>query len=354
MKQCNIKEKKYTSPNFLSYTILTPITSDSSCQSIILSDENQILSYISKPYHSISTFLKDTQWKNVIIQELIHGIPIQLFYDKRIHSWEIATKNAIGGKYLPNKHTKITIYDMFLDALAMPCSCRLNDIPLLQGLSTNYSYIFVLQHPAHLSNLLYPSLYLVSVYSYLQPISPTEYESWDIWKNNTILFPTLIFSDCFVELENKFTYYMKTEFHRGIILSDNTGKKLIMENKTYEKRKKIPDSKIQYQYLCLYRIGKIKDFLNVFPQYKSIFFYWKKKYLDFIKKIHSCYYEVYIKKTVELNQINDTYYIHIWKLHHQIYIPNKKTNKKTKITIRDVKHYMDSYDPHLQLYYMNL
>jgi hypothetical protein len=343
-----MKEKKYTSPNGVSYTILTSMTSCSPYQSIILSEENHILSFLSKPYHCISTFLKETQWKHILIQEFIEGIPIQLFYDKRIQSWEIATKNAIGGQYTPNKKTKTTVYKMFIDALGVDSLCH---TPLLSELSTQHSYVFVLQHPAY-QEVEYPALYLVSVYSLLQYIPSTEYELWDVWKNNKVLFPKTVSVNCYVELAKKYSYYMIHDFKKGFVLTENSGKKIVIQDKEYQERKKNTDSKIQYQYLCLYRIGKIKEFIQLFPEYKSVFYYWKMRYLDFVKKIHFCYYNVFVKKMVSLDKIRDKYYIHIWKLHHQIYIPNIKTAKK--ITIREVKKYIDSYEPHLQLYYMNL
>ena len=135
----------------------------------------------------------------------------------------------------------------------------------------------------------------------------------------------------------------------------DVGQELLFE--AYEELKKIRGNhpNLQYQYLSLYRIGKIKEYLDYFPMYKMLFFHFKNEYMRFIKNIHHCYCAYYVRKEVDLTttEISKKYYIHIWRLHHQIYIPSLKTAEKKKITIGVVKRYFDELEPRLQLYYLN-
>ena len=97
---------------------------------------------------------------------------IQLFYDKRINSWEIASKSAVGGNYyLSNNKKKAskTLRNMFIESLTcenMSPTHDLDTIKLLAEFPKNYSYTFVMLHPENV--IIYPvttpMLYLVSVY----------------------------------------------------------------------------------------------------------------------------------------------------------------------------------------------
>jgi hypothetical protein len=77
----------------------------------------------------------------IIVNEIIEGTMITLFYDKRIESWEIATKSAIGGNYwfyrtqykqMKTLAQQPTFRKMFLEALNACDDQDIND--LLQDL----------------------------------------------------------------------------------------------------------------------------------------------------------------------------------------------------------------------------
>jgi len=349
-------------------------------RSLILSDDEenpQLLSFSPPKSVEKTMFLETHDWSTIHINETIEGTMIQLFYDERIHSWEIATKNAVGGSYwffknqydetVKKKHT--TFYDMFLDALGSERDRELNDLQILKQLPKEYCYTFVLQHPENhiVYTVEFAKIYLVAVNkiaaeSNVEFILPEEYQGWKCFMGNSgiIHFPRTLDADSYADFEEKYQriFLENSAQYMGFMLnSKTTGERVSIKNEAYEELKKIRGNhpNLQYQYLSLYRIGKIKEYLDYFPMYKMLFFHFKNEYMRFIKNIHHCYCAYYVRKEVDLTttEISKKYYIHIWRLHHQIYIPSLKTAEKKKITIGVVKRYFDDLEPRLQLYYLN-
>jgi len=330
---------------------------------------------------------------------------IHLFYDKKISSWEIATKRAIGGNYyyyhIPDKISP-TYREMVIDAFQNLPGTPLEHIPFLEYLPKEYCYNFILQHPSNhiVIPIQYPKMYLVSVYKITPEkntatmISPFEYSKWDLFmdlKDSVIYFPKiyeLTSLPCFSPLSSPYSFssisepvtdiyseiiYNHASIHTSIttmgilFLNIQTGERSSILNPNYIEmtllRGNYPN--IQYQYLCLNRIGKVMEFLTFFPQYRSLFYQFKKELDEFIYNIHQSYLSYYVQK--KENFISKKYFSIIYKLHHEIYIPSitsteietwndtKENNKKlNRIIIQKsvVKNYIKSLDPGMILHYM--
>jgi hypothetical protein len=116
---------------------------------------------------------------NYTVTELIEGTMINLFYDYRYQTWEIATRTSVGGNYwftrteykdLPSQSTanksslntsQKTFREMFFDAIGT------NDInEFFKIYNKDYCYNFILQHPENhiVLPITYPLLYLISIY----------------------------------------------------------------------------------------------------------------------------------------------------------------------------------------------
>jgi len=89
--------------------------------------------------------------------EVIEGTMINLFYDKSIGSWEIATKSAVGGHYWYYRtqydgslefDKQMTFREMFMEALGGQERELANSI-VVSKLSVDLTYSFVMQHPAN-------------------------------------------------------------------------------------------------------------------------------------------------------------------------------------------------------------
>jgi hypothetical protein len=106
--------------------------------------ENKVLSFSpprSVPYEKFKTTPMNNR-DNIIMSEIVEGVMINLFYDHRISSWEIATKSAIGGDYNYSDEKRNSFREMFFECL----HCEKSD-GFLDVLPKNYSYSFVIQHP---------------------------------------------------------------------------------------------------------------------------------------------------------------------------------------------------------------
>jgi hypothetical protein len=297
------------------------------------------------------------------MNEAIEGVSINLFYDHSINQWNISTKNSIGGKYwfYGKKNDRLvkqqTFLEMFMDAMREPLKTEINDLVILEYFPRQYCFNFILQHSAN--SIILPvnskKLYLIGVYSIdnnvVEYIPPIEYQSWSIFRdlNGIIQFPTQY-------TVNKYDDLLTTDITKGYMITNmETGERTKMLNKRYEDLKQLLQIKpnVQYQYLCLQRIGRehVEDYLTIFPKLKKEFYLLRTLYEEFIKKVHSCYLSKYVYNDNAV--VLDKYKSHIYKIHHTIYLP--KLNKYTiaKIRYNDVVEYFNTMEPRELLYILN-
>ena len=71
---------------------------------------NNILSFSPEKSRSNSYFLSFVKKANVFAEEFVEGTMINLFYDKEISKWEIATKTSVGANIRFSKIKKILIH----------------------------------------------------------------------------------------------------------------------------------------------------------------------------------------------------------------------------------------------------
>jgi hypothetical protein len=306
----------------------------------------------------------------IIVNEIIEGTMITLFYDKRIESWEIATKSAIGGNYwfyrtqykqMKTVAEQPTFRKMFLEALGGDEQNQdIND--LLQDLSKEFCYNFVLQHPANhiVLRIISPLLYLVSVYHLHENVA-TEipinvYEKWECFSGEQIQFPRRFEEESdYDQLEAKYCSVNSPYNKVGLMFTNiKTGMRSALENPTYKEVKELRGNNpnLQYQYLCLLRMGKVMDFLLYFPQYKPIFYRFYKEYQEFITNVHQSYISYYIRKSGQT--ISKKYFPLIYKLHHEVYLPSLAEGKEKIIMRRgEIGKQLGQLLPSELIYYLN-
>lgn len=312
------------------------------------------------------------QDESIIVTELIEGVMINLFYDKSINRWEIATKNSIGCNYWfygksnnqknNQKNENKTFYNMFLDALRANDGQELNDLPILEYFSKSMSYTFILQHPNNKIALPveYPNLFLVAVY-YIYPceaiyVSPNIYKNFSFIKdiegiiNHPTQYDITKYNiDSPKKLKNIFL--IERQMVKGVVVTNtNTGEHTTIKNTEYDflKNSKTIAPNLQYHYFCLRRIGQIEDYLKFFPSMKKIFNTIQNEYLNYVLTIHSAYRLFYVDKKYD---ISDKYMIHIYKIHRNIYLTGLHESRKSQIeskqivTYQKVLEYFDKMEP---------
>ena len=373
-KNPNIVEKKYTTP-LSTYSILnyipTELGEDSieclNYHSVIIDNESRNILSVAPPKPiDITNSDIDFGEKKLQVSEYIEGTYIHLFYDTNIASWEIATKKAVGGNYsyyhIPEDES-LTYREMFIEACGLSYDSDLQDIPFLAKLDTRQCYGFVLQHPTNhiVMNISTPKLYLVSIYKIDRSTSEITYISQTqalnpFYNKNNFFFPKTYDLQKYPVEE-----YMRvhSSIHTplivpGIMITDlSTGQPFAVINPNYSELAELRGNhpNIQYQYLCLRRIGKVAAFLQYFPQYNSEFTKYKTQYDTFIINVHQSYLSYYVRK--EGVVISPKYFPTIYEIHHSIFIPSMTKKEKVIIRRKVVKEYIDGLDPAKILFLLN-
>lgn len=308
---------------------------------------------------------------HILINEMIEGVMMNLFYDSRVKSWQVSTKNAIGGNYgykpkgIPLDTS--SYIDMFFDALRCtsnikPNCERLNRNSVIELFPKQYSYTFVLQHPEN--RIVLPieeaKLYLVAVYEISEnraiEIPTPVYEEWQFLLNiqGIIHFPRRFNETDYDELIQKYSLNHSDYFNPGIMLKNmKTGERTKMMNKSYMHRLKYKqvNPSFHYHYLCFQRIGKTDDFLAHYPMYKNHFKHFKYEYLEFLNSVHKAYIQKYVEKSP--SPISPKYLVHIDRIHKEVYIPSIASKQPKKIDKECVRHYFEKMEPGSLLFYLN-
>ena len=271
----NVKHKIYHTP-FASYKILNKTTQSdddslNSYRSVILDPVTDRIMCFSPPKSvTLETFAsKFPNLSGVTATKIIEGTMMNLFYDPRIESWELASKSAVGCNYwyfrtqysVNSGIPQLTFRDMFVDALRAPCGAMLNDVPLIQTLDKTCVYSFVVQHPYNhiVLPIEFPAIYLVAVYrieseTRIRNIPLESIENW--FANSSVLFPEACYVDSYEHIH--LTDYTNV----GIMLYHaESGTRTSFVNPQYTSMKEFRGNNpnLQYQYLCVSRAGKVKE-----------------------------------------------------------------------------------------------
>jgi len=338
-------------------------------RSIVLSHpEKNLLSFSPPQSIPVDDFIKKNPeiTDDIYINECIEGTMIHLFYDPRIESWEIATKSAVGANYwyyrtqykgVNEDAPQRTFRQMVADAFRNEGD--LNNTPFLKYLPKEYSYTFVLKHPANhiVQTVEYPVIYLVAVYHICDNraiyIPAVIYEEWDCFLNirGIIEFPPH-FEDS-VDYEFYRTTYPESRFMGYMMTNVRTGDRCHIENPEYARLRELRGNhaNLQYQYLELRKTGLLSEFLREFPLYRDLFFAFYTQYRDFLVTLHQCYVAYYIKK--DGKRCPKQYFPLIYKLHHQVFLVAKASGEKRIMRKNEVNAFLDTVSSGYLMHYMN-
>ena len=340
-------------------------------RSVILSyPERNVICYSPPKTQDVSEFIKkyplSLKTPYVYINEIIEGVMINLFYDTRVSCWDISTKSGVSGKYSYNKdkninNNKETFLKLFLDALRTTENESLNDIELVKYLPKDMCYSFVLQHPRNkiCLDIKEPRVYLVAVYSiknpinkipYISLINPQSYKNWHIFKSslNAVWFPTEIDKNKNInDIMSEERTMLGNINKRGVMITDlKTGEMYEIKNTGYLNtfKRRNPHTDLLYKFLCILRLDKLKDYLKYYPLEKKIMNRQAAHFNEFISNVYNSYVMKYILKQDVI--ISEAYNNHIYKLHHDVYLPSRRRNRERQnITIGAVREYFIKYEP---------
>jgi hypothetical protein len=334
------------------------------CRSVIINSAGTVVGFAPPKSVPCDEFInKYGNCDDIIAEEFVEGTMINVFWDQTLGlngGWEISTRNTVGATscfYKSDSSRSKTFRDMFLEAASV------NNISF-SLLNPNYSYSFVLQHPDNRIVVPFksPKLYLVAVYFIDNSVKdrvvvyPQDMEiiKNSNWYGSTICFPENYTFTQYSELIEKYGS-MNTAYNiLGVVLYNRTtGERAKVRNPVYEQVRNLRGNqpKLQYQYLCLRKEGKVSDFLRFYPENKKSFSGFRDQVHLFTNTLFSNYVSCYIKKERPLMEFTEQYRTHMFTL-HQLYM-NELREKKHYVTNHVVQTYVNNLHPSLLMYCLN-
>jgi hypothetical protein len=315
------------------------------CRSVITDTNNNIIAFSPPKSLVFDDFIsKYPDTSQIVATEFVEGTMINAFWDKSNNQWEISSRSNIGAN---NGFTK-TFREMFYDA-ANECRLELGLLP------KEFSYSFVLQHPDNRIVLLIgkPQLYLIAVYSYegsvVRSHDPAYFSEFTL---TTVRRPAVYDLTTYVDFAEK---TMTLDYsYLGVVLSNQvTGERTKIRNPNYERVRHLKGNhpKLQYQYLCLRKAGKIGQHLKYYPENNAQFAGFRDKIHEFTSKLRDNYISCYIRKMKPLMEYSEEYRTHMYSL-HQIYKNKLKPNDKY-LVFEDVVNYVNDLHPSLLMHSLN-
>ena len=319
---------------------------------------------------------KYTNTEQCWMEDFIDGTMINVFFDNINNVWEIATKSTIGGDIYffndiqnlslfndtnnYNNYNNITFRTMFFE------SCNASNFDL-NCLDKKYTYTFVMQHPFNriVTPVQTPTLYLIKIFD----IDNTNFPNVTIIEKNIAEFinvPPYIFTNTNIKFVNKYpisntldelyNFYNNDllPYHCvGFFIYNIDGTRTKIRNKNYEKVRKLRGNqpKLQYNYLCLKKENKIKEFLHYYPEHIILFNKFKLLMFEYTSSLFFNYISCFIKKEKHLKEYEFQYKNHMYHI-HQKYITELKPNNKT-IDKKFVIDYVNNLHPAQQMFIIN-
>jgi len=334
-------------------------------RSVIVNKEDRVVSFSPPKSILAETFISanpviDNQ--KIVVEDFIEGTMINVFFDPSIGltgTWQIATKNVVGAETVFYKGGQ-TFAAMFLEA------AHYSNL-FIELLDRRLCYSFVLQHPGNRIVVPFnnPALYLVQVYEIRQkddagsikvfPLDMYFISQLEAWSATRVLFPKRYdsYSD-YASIIHTFAS-MNTPYQiLGVVIKNlENGERCKIRNPNYEQVRLLRGNqpKLQYLYLSLRKEGKIKDYLQYYPEHKPEFSGFRDHLHLYTTTLHENYIDCFVKKEKHVLDYPEEYRKHMNTLHRHWL--NELREKKQAITKREVIDYINSLHPSQIMYVLN-
>jgi len=327
-------------------------------RSVIINSINKVVCFSPPKSFSLSSFQQlYPSMEKLVVQEFVEGTMMNVFWDSSIGlsgGWEISTRNVVGAETtFYKKPNSKTFQQMFLEA----CKELQFDI---NTLNKELCYSFVLQHPDN--RIVVPlnkmNIYLIEAYKIVyRPgtimICPQPIQSIASSLNG-ISVPQQYSSSSYEELIKQYGSG-NTPYHTlGVVIKNcETGERCKIRNPIYEEVRYLKGNqpKLQYQYLCLRKEGKVKDFLQYYPETKYELSVFRDQLHLFTHTLFQNYIQCYIRKEKPLINYPPQFKTHMFQL-HQLYM-NELREKKLYVTNGVVVKYINSMHPSQLMFVLN-
>lgn len=296
---------------------------------------------------------------DIIVEEMVEGTMINVFWDNVNNDWKINTRKRIGANnfFYTNKQKSLTFKQMFEDIISE------YDNFSLDNLNKSYCYSFIIQHPDN--RIVIPvsskKLYLIAVYhiediegeTIINTINLNDFKNTPHMINTNISYPFVYPSgwNSYDELKVNFGTSVTPSTILGVVIRNKTNnQRCKIRNPQYETIRALKgnQSNIIYNYLRLRKENQVKEYLEHYSDHAEEFSNFRDKIHKFTGLLYSKYIDCYIKKQKPLKEYDEYFRTHMYKL-HKIYTTvlkpdNKYMNKKGVI------EYVNNLDSKLLMY----
>jgi len=308
--------------------------------------------YVYSPPKSLPFSSIKDDYADYILEELVEGTMVNLFWNDYADEWELATKNCLGGKYAFYQGKK-TFRTMFLEAMN-------EQLIEFDHFDKTLCYSFVLQHPDNriVVSFKAPRLILTALYK-IEGVKVTILDKRQCKLANILLPKTL--EQCtdykgtsWQDLDN---YFNRMDLDYSItgtnIYNPKTGMRSKLRNPAYEyvRRLKGNSPKIQYQYYSLRQAGKVGAFLQYYKEHIPTFTRLRNDLHKWTMEVWNNYKRCYVQKEKPLLEFPKKFRSHMFNL-HQIYL-NDLRELGHYVSRQIVIKYVNSLEPAKLMYSMN-
>ena len=352
--------------------------------------------------------------QDLIVEELVEGTQIQLFYNKKIEKlqnqklekliksnqeknegWMIATRskihatsvfyknhlnvtNEVDENEIQNNNEKQEKSEksdkQFTDFANMFIECGIESDLDLSLLNKEICYNFIIQHEKNIiiNKITKPRLYLLQGYKFMnnKPLYiPASELIQDFQSNNMKVYTPCQFdvNSCFDFEDIKTSLQFKNFIPKqrpynsngvehvcpGFILKSPNGRHCKIENPYYNYLRELRGNqpKLEYTYYELRQQNRIKEFLAHFPEFSKDFLLYKEKIEAFTRNLFDLYVNTKMLRKDVISNIDYHLRNHITNL-HKIYLEELRPFNNT-LQHRGVVKYVNNLAPSILMYSMN-
>jgi hypothetical protein len=196
-----------------------------------------------------------------------------------------------------------------------------------------------------------PEHYEIKVY----PLDMAILSQMDCWKTTRIMFPKIYtqYKD-YTSVINTFAS-MNTPYNiLGIVVKNKeNGERCKIRNPNYEQVRLLRGNqpKLQYLYLSLRKEGKLKEYLEFYPENKNEFSAFRDHLHLYTETLHQNYINCYVKKEKPADEYPEEYKKHMKTLHKKWL--DELREQKQAVTKRVVIDYIHTMHPSQIMYALN-
>jgi hypothetical protein len=136
-----------------------------------------------------------------------------------------------------------------------------------------------------------------------------------------------------------------------IFNEDGTRTKIRNNNYEYVKKLRGNQPKLQYNYLCLKKDNKVKEYLQYYPEHKFEFNNFKNQMYNYTNDLFLNYISCFIRKEKMLKEYDFQFKTHMYKIHEEY--KNKLVSQNKKIDKKFVIDYINNLHPAQQMFVIN-